>query len=214
MTNEISAVRRYIAISLLVLTLIISIGGSILLIFNWQYMKLIQNQGLLGLFLISIFAGSPIPIPTPSMILAFTMSTVYNPLLVALVFGFGNGLGNALVYLTGRGGLAFFKNIGALKPKPVVEKEPTRWSRLLKKLGFPRMREFAKKRAGWAVFVLSIYPNPILTPVIITMGAARYNFWNFLVDIVGGKTVQGLVLSYLGYFGLRSILHYLGVTLP
>jgi membrane protein DedA with SNARE-associated domain len=142
------------------------------------------------------------------------MGSVLNPVLVALVSGAGNALGNALVYLTGRGGLAFLRSFTVAKPKTNDEKPTTRWSSILKKLSFPRMREFAKKRAGWAVFILSIYPNPVLTPVIISMGATKYNFWNFMLFIWAGKTVQSLILSYLGYFGLRSLLHYFGVTLP
>jgi len=61
--------RKYLAISLLAAIIIISVGGSIFLIFNWEYVEQLENRGLLGLFIISLFAGSPIPIPTPSMIL-------------------------------------------------------------------------------------------------------------------------------------------------
>ena len=57
----------------------------------------------------------------------------------------------------------------------------------MKKLAMPRIREFARKSSLWAVFVLSIYPNPILTPVIMGMGAARYNFWRFFLYIWVGK---------------------------
>jgi membrane protein YqaA with SNARE-associated domain len=214
MTNHVSSIRKYLAISILALTVIISVGGSVLLVQHWEYVKLIEEQGLLGLFLISVFAGSPLPIPTPSMILTFTMGSIVNPILVAVVSGLGNGVGNVLVYLTGRGGLAFFRNLGVSKPKTNGEQEPSRWSKIINKLRMPWAREFARKSSLWAVLVLSIYPNPILTPVIMGMGAARYSFWKFFASITAGKIVQSLILSYLGYFGLRSILHYFGVTLP
>lgn len=214
MAEQVSNVRKYLAITILALTIIISVGGSVLLVQHWEYVTMLEEQGLLGLFLISIFAGSPIPIPSPGMILTFTMGSIFNPILVALVSGFGNGVGNALVYWTGRGGLEFFRNLGVSRPNPAGEQKPSRWQKILKKLSMPRMREFARKRALWAVFILSIYPNPILTPIIMGMGAARYHFWKFFIFCWVGKTVQGLILSYLGYFGLRSILHYFGVTLP
>jgi membrane protein YqaA with SNARE-associated domain len=99
--------RRYLAISLLAATIILSVAGSVLLIQHWEYITQLENQGMLGLFLISIFAGSPIPIPSPSMILTFTMGSIFNPALVALVSGFGNSIGQVLVYLTGRGGTVF-----------------------------------------------------------------------------------------------------------
>ena len=96
--------------------IIISVGGSVLLVQHWEYITELEKQGYLGLFLISIFAGSPIPIPSPSMILTFTLGSILNPVLVGLVSGFGNGVGNALVFWTGRGGLLFFKNINISIP--------------------------------------------------------------------------------------------------
>ena len=197
------------------LTVIISVGGSVLLIQHWEYMKMLEKQGLLGLFLIAIFAGSPIPIPSPSMILTFTMGSVLNPMLVALVSSFGNAIGNALVYLTGRGGLAFFKNLGFTgKNNDNNNYQLSRFKRIVNKLRMPKMREFARKKALLAVFILGMYPNPLLMAVIMGMGAARYNFWKFFVVCWAGKMVESLVLSYLGYFGLRSILHYFGIELP
>ena len=213
--NEVSPVKKYLAIGLMVLTVIISVGGSVLLIQHWEYVTMLEKQGLLGLFLIAIFAGSPIPIPSPNMILTFTMGSIFNPALVALVSSFGNAIGNALVFWTGRGGLLFFKNLGFTgKNNNNNNHPPSRFSRIVNKLRMPKMREFARKNALLAVFILGMYPNPLLMAVIVGMGAARYNFWKFFVVCWAGKMVESLVLSYLGYFGLRSILHFFGITLP
>jgi len=198
------------------LTLIISIGGSVLLIQHWEYVTMLEKQGLLGLFIIALFAGSPIPIPTPSMILTFTMGSIFNPALVALVSSFGNACGNSLVYLTGRGGLAFYKYLG-ITPKndsDVKDESRSRFLRFIHKLRMPKMKEFARKNALLAVFILGMYPNPLLMAVIMGLGAARYNFWKFFVVCWAGKMVESLVLSYLGYFGLRSILHVFGIEVP
>jgi membrane protein DedA with SNARE-associated domain len=43
------------------------------------------------------------------------------------------------------------------------------------------------------------------------MGAKRYNFWKFFLVCWAGKMVEASVISYLGYFGLRSILRYFGI---
>jgi membrane protein YqaA with SNARE-associated domain len=205
--------RRYLAISLLAATIILSVAGSVLLIQHWEYITQLENQGMLGLFLISIFAGSPIPIPSPSMILTFTMGSIFNPALVALVSGFGNSIGQVLVYLTGRGGTVFFKNLG-FTPKKGGDNENSWWNRLGRKIRFPKMQEFARRQALLAVFVLGMYPNPILMPIIMSMGAARYNFWKFYIVCWAGKTAEALILSYLGYFGLRSLLHIFGIQVP
>ena len=212
MTEKRSIVRRYLAVSILAAMIILSIWGSVLLIQHRDLIERLEQHGYLGLFLISIFAGSPIPIPSPSMILTFTLGSILNPVLVALVSGFGNAIGNALVYATGRGGLLFFQNLGVSQQSE--DKPPSRIGRFLRILRMPRMAEFARRRMLWAVFILSIYPNPILTPIILGMGAKRYNFWKFFVACLAGKIVQCLILSYLGDFGLRSLLHIFGVKIP
>jgi uncharacterized membrane protein YdjX (TVP38/TMEM64 family) len=43
------------------------------------------------------------------------------------------------------------------------------------------------------------------------MGAMRFRFWKFFLVIWLGKTAQSMILSYLGYYGLRSLLRYLGI---
>jgi membrane protein YqaA with SNARE-associated domain len=190
-----------------------SIVGSVYLIKYFEHIQTwLGQEGLLGLFLISLFAGSPIPIPTPSMILTFTLGSILNPALVALVSGFGNSIGQSLVYWTGRGGLVFFQNLGvSLK----VDENSQSWmGRIVRKLSMPRMREFGRRHVLWAVFVLGMYPNPLLMPIIMGMGAARYSFWRFYIVCWAGKTMEAIVLSYLGYFGLRSILHYFNIPLP
>jgi membrane protein YqaA with SNARE-associated domain len=212
MTEKSSTMRKYIAASILAAMIILSVWGSVLLVQHRQMIAELEQRGYLGLFLISIFAGSPIPIPSPGMILTFTMGSILNPFFVALVSGFGNGVGNALVYLTGRGGLLFFRNMGVSAPSN--EEHPSKLGRFLRWLRMPRMAEFARRRVLLAVFILSIYPNPILTPIIIGMGAARYSFWKFFLACLAGKIVQCLILSFLGYYGLRSLLQIFGIHMP
>ncbi len=209
MTDKSNGKRNYLAIGLLLAMVIISVVGSVFLVKNRGYIADLEKQGYLGLFVISLFAGSPIPIPTPSMILTFTLGSILNPALVALVSGFGNSVGQALVYWTGRGGHAFFKSFSFSSKSN--NKSPSRLDRIMNKLGFSRMREFARRRVLWAVFILGMYPNPLLMPIIMGMGAARYNFWKFYFVCWAGKTVESTALSYLGYFGLRSLLRYFGV---
>ena len=209
MANRSSSKKKYIAISVLAATVVISVVGSLLLIWHWRWVEELSSQGYLGLFIISLFAGSPIPIPTPSMILTFTLGSLLNPVLVGLVSGLGNGIGNALIFLTGRGGLLFFQNSDV--SAPAGETSSSRIGRFLRKIGMPRMSDFAKRRAVLAVFLLSIYPNPVLTPMILGIGAMRFRFTEFFLACWAGKTAQSLILAYLGYFGLGSLLRFLGI---
>ena len=211
MTTEEAAIsrkRKFIAIALFAAIIIISVGGSVFLVFNWEYVEQLQDRGLWGLLIISLFAGSPIPIPTPSMILTFTLGSLLNPALVGLVSGLGNGIGNALIYWSGRGGHELFKSFSVSSQ----DTEPSsRIGRFFKKLKIQQLLNRARGRVLLTVFLLSIYPNPVLTPMILGMGASRFSFVRFFVTICAGKTVQSMLLSYLGYFGLRSFLRYLGI---
>lgn len=203
----VSSKGKYIGLGIMLGMILISVGGSVLLVLNFKYINDLENQGLLGLFIISIFAGSPIPIPTPSMILTFTMGSIINPVLVGLVSGFGNGLGNALIFWTGRGGHLFFRNV--LAPSGPETMPKSRLGRFFRRL--MTMPAFTRDRVLVTVFVLSIYPNPVLTPLILSLGVSRYNFTKFFLACLGGKIAQSLILSSLGFFGLRSLLRYMGV---
>jgi membrane protein YqaA with SNARE-associated domain len=207
MVENISKRARYIAIAILSVTVVISVGGAVLLVVYRGYLSDLEQQGYLGLFLISLFAGSPIPIPTPSMILTFTLGGILNPLLVGVVSGTGNAVGNALIFWTGRGGHKIFQNFftgasSAAQPR-------SRIGRFFRRIS--RVPDSFSRRIFLAAFLLSTYPNPILTPLILGMGAMHSSFWRFFAAVWLGKTVQSMILSYLGYFGLRSLLKFFGV---
>ena len=204
-----STKRRHVAVGFLVATIGGSVAGSVFLIRYWEYVSRLEYHGYLGLFLISLLAGSPVPIPTPSMILTFTLGSLLNPILVGGVSGVGNAIGNALIYFTGRGGLRFFANFDV--SDATSEASSSRIGQFLRKIRMPRMLDFANRRGVVAVFLLSIFPNPVLTPMVLGMGATRFRFTKFFLACWAGKTVQAMILAYLGYFGLRSLLHFLGV---
>jgi membrane protein YqaA with SNARE-associated domain len=201
--------RRYIAIGLMAATIIISVGGSVFLIMNWEYVEKLTSQGYWGLFLVAVFAGSPLPIPTPNLILTFTMGSLLNPLLVGLISGLGNTIGNDLFYWTGRGGLTFFQNLGI--PSLADENSSSRIGRFFRKIRVTRIPDFLKRNALLAVFILSMYPNPVLMAVILGMGATRYSHTKFFLACWAGKTVEAMALSYLGYYGLGSLLRFIGI---
>ena len=204
MTSKSSNKRKHVAVGLLAATIGGSLAGAVFLILHWGYVSQLEHQGYLGLFLISLLAGAPIPILTPIMILTFTLGSLLNPAFVGMVSGLGSAIGSALTYLTGRGGMRFLPSLDVSDPASQI-------GRLLRKLRMPQMLDFANRRGVLAVFLLSIYPNPVLTPTILGMGATHFPFTKFFLACWAGSTVQTMILAYLGYFGLRSLLHFLGI---
>jgi membrane protein YqaA with SNARE-associated domain len=201
--------KRYIAIGLMLAMIIVSVVGSVFLILNYEYISQLQKEGYWGLFLIAMFAGSPVPIPTPNLILTFTMGSLLNPLLVGFISGLGNTIGNDFFYWTGRGGFKFFQNLGI--PNLTEEASSSRIGRFFRRLNVIRIPDFVKRNALLAVFILSMYPNPVLMAVILGMGATRYSHTKFFLACWAGKTVEAMILSYLGYFGLKSLLRFFGI---
>jgi len=71
---------------------------------------------------------------------------------------------------------------------------------------------FANRQGVMAIFLLSVFPNPILTPMVLSLGAARFNFMKFLLACWVGQTIQAMILAYMGHLGLRSLLHFFGIS--
>jgi membrane protein YqaA with SNARE-associated domain len=201
-----AVIRKYVALSVLIAAIGVSVALSVFLIYHWEYVIRLENQGYLGLFLISLLAGSPIPIPTPSMILTFTLGSLLDPALVGLVSGLGNAMGYGLVYLAGRGGTGLLPNFH------LSDSGIGRWMRRMR---MSRVLDSPDRTGMVTIFLLAIYPNPVFTPLVLGMGASRFSFAKFFVACWAGKTVMTVVLAFFGYFGLRSLLHFLGVvTIP
>jgi membrane protein YqaA with SNARE-associated domain len=200
--SESSRSKKYIGAALLAVTVGGSAAIAVFLIYHWEYVARLESEGYLGLFLISVLAGSPIPIPTPSMILTFTLGSLLNPALVGLVAGLGNAIGYSFIYMTGRGGHHLL---------PSFNVSDSGLGQFLRKIKMSRILEAPNRTGMVSVFLLSIYPNPVLTPVVLGMGATRFSFWKFFLACWGGNTVMTMVIAFLGYFGLRSLLHFLGI---
>lgn len=179
------------------------VGLSVFLVYNWKYVVRLEHHGYAGLFLISLLAGSPVPVPTPSTVLTFTLGSLLNPLFVGLAAGLGNTIGNASIYYTGRAGLKFFADFN---------KPGGRISRFLGGRSISKILNSRSPGELAIVFSLYLYPIPVATPMILAMGAARYSFSTFLIVCCVGKIVQGLLFAYLGHFGLGSLLHFFGVV--
>ena len=208
-TGKSSRKKQYIVIGLMVMTTCITVVGSVFLIINSKYVSQLQPHSYIGLFLISLLAGAPIPILTPGIIITFALGSILNPALVGVVAGLGNTVGNILTYWAGHGGLRLFSNLGNLSQ--ISENDSSRIGRFIKKIKGSRLPGFANRQGILAVFIMSIFPNPFLTPIVLSLGAARFNFMKFLLACWAGQTIQAMILAYLGHFGLRSLGIFSGI---
>ena len=209
---------RTIRLVVRVLVVLISIGivvGAVLAVLNWDDATALRPHSYPGLLLVSFIAGAPIPIFMPIAIIAFVLGSVLNPLVVGLVTGVGNLLGNALTFYAGRGGFHAF-NIFDL-PTSGENPDPGRLDQLLQKIKRSRMVNLGRRRGLPALLVLSLLPTPLFMPTIFSLGASRSvhsHFWRVMAVSFLGQTIQAVLWASLGHFGLRSILNVFGVLTP
>jgi membrane protein DedA with SNARE-associated domain len=176
---------------------------AIMVILYWENFQEFAGVSYMGLFFISIVGGATVIIPVPSLVVQFTMGAVLHPALVGAVAGLGTGIGGTLVFLFGRGGHRIFGNTGfsgASSNRFIV-----RWT--------ARVMTWARHRGSLAVFFMSAVLNPVFFPMAVAIGTSRFKLWKFFVMCWAGNTVKSMIIAYLGYFGLGSILRAIGINI-
>jgi len=195
---KISPKRKYVLITSLIVAL--TIAFCVAVIYYWGYINHLQNYGYLGPFLFGFIAGSSIPLPLPYLVVTFTFGGVLNPALVGVASGLGAGIGGTLVYLFGRGGRRLLPQLGFLSPDPDKPPSPR----------VARFHDWAHRKGSVVVFIMSAMLNPAFAPMAITMGALRFRLLKFFLWCSAGNIVKSLFIAYCGYFGLGTLLRWLG----
>jgi membrane protein YqaA with SNARE-associated domain len=132
--------------------------------------------GYPGIFLVSLLGNATIVLPAPSLALVFAMGGALSPILVGLVAGAGEALGELTGYLAGLGGRAIIEDQKA----------------------FERMEAWMQKRGSITIFLLSVLPNPLFDLAGIAAGTLRYPLWRFLLICWFGKTIKTTLVAWAG----------------
>ncbi|HEX5479619.1 MAG TPA: VTT domain-containing protein [Dehalococcoidia bacterium] len=186
-------VLRWVVIAgLLVVTLI---PGLLLL---WGSVSTSGGSGdyaYFGVFFVNLMDTIPlIPIPGLSALgqgVIVTEAAHHVKWLIGVSGGLGMGLGEIPVYYTGTA--ARYAAEGSELRGPDWFRKPALW--------FGRfVQRLMRRHAVPTVFILSAIPNPALELAGISAGASGVGFWRFLVPVVAGKIVRGLILVYLARY--------------
>ena len=167
-------------------SLAITIVLSILAVQHRGFLEQIAGLGYLGCFIINY-------LPTPpgfSIVLNFTLGSVLYPAIVGAVAGIGEALGALTAYFTGYGGRGLFRNsTNSL---------------------YIRVDNMLHRHGSKAVFLMSFIINPMIYPFAAVLGMLRFGWPRFFLASWAGSTAKTMILAYLGYFGLGSILRLFG----
>ncbi|OGO06881.1 MAG: hypothetical protein A2Y73_00210 [Chloroflexi bacterium RBG_13_56_8] len=153
-----------------------------------QQLRALAGLGYLGVFLISILGNATIILPVPSLALVFAGGSVLNPLLVGVIAGLGEPLGELTGYVAGYGGSVAIED-GAR---------------------FERIKRWMERRGFLTLFVLSAIPNPVFDLAGIAAGVLRFPITKFLVACWLGKTLKTVTIAYLGSLSIELLSPWLG----
>lgn len=122
--------------------------------------------GLLGVFLAAVFSHMTIVARDLFMPLFLSLTSLYNPLLIGVVTGWGGAIGDAAAYFLGWG-----------VSEAVAEGDRE-----------DRLSLWIKKYGLWAILLFSITPLPD-TPIVILAGSNRISFKKILIIQGVGKMI-------------------------
>jgi len=171
--------------------LAVTISLSLLILEHRSYIKQIAEWGYLGCFFINVLASGTLVMPGFGLVLTFTLGGVLNPAIVGAVAGIGEAIGAIGAYLTGYAGKGLFRDSNSGL--------------------YLRFSNIVDRHGSKAVFFIACIISPIYYPFAVLLGMLRFGWVRFFLATWAGRTVKNMVLAYLGYFGLRSILQWLGV---
>jgi membrane protein DedA with SNARE-associated domain len=167
------------------------------------------GYSLLGLLVIAFLAGSILSftaIPIPYWFLVFTLPSVLAakwgllaPIDVGLTSALGATIGHMPTFMLGYGGRTLTKKLS----NRFGNNWYGRW--------YQNVINWSQKHGWIAVFLTSALPNPVHLPMTVAFGTLRYSPLKFFIFSLLGNAVKSLVLAFAGYYGLTSLLKFLGI---
>ena len=148
-----------------------------------EYLK---SSGYVGVFLMALI-GSASPIwPLPGSWAVFIAAGLgLNPIILGLLGGLGEAIGELTGYTAGFGGQVALQRFKRYKQ---IEGWMRRWG-------------------GPTIFVVSAIPNVFIKAATIAAGGLRYPIWKFFIFCWAGKTVKSLAFAFAGYGLFDGIKH-------
>jgi membrane protein DedA with SNARE-associated domain len=174
------------------ISLVVTVALSLLIIQHRSYIEQIAHWGYLGCFVISVLTNGTFILPGFGIVLTFTLGGVLNPAIVGAVAGIGEAIGAIGAYFTGYAGRGLLRdsNNGL----------------------YLRFSNIVERHGSKAIFFVSAVLSPIFYPFAVCLGMLRFGWVRFFFATWAGRTVKSMALAYLGYFGLKAVLHWLGVS--
>lgn len=140
----------------------------------------LNKYGYVGLFTISLISAASIVLPMPGAA-AVTGAGAFldpvlgipTPILVGLVAGPAEAIGELTGYAAGYGGSMLFRD------RPI----------------YPRIKAWMQKRGILTMFLLSSFPNPLVDVAGVAAGAVHMQLRRFFIGVLAGKIFKNIYLA-------------------
>jgi len=175
------------------ISLAVTVALSLLILQHRSYIEQIAEWGYVGLFFISVLTNGTIMLPGFGIVVTFTLGGVLNPAIVGAVAGIGEAVGAIGAYFTGYAGRGLLRDSHSGL--------------------YLRFSNIVERHGSKAIFFVSAVLSPLFYPFAVFLGMLRFGWVRFFFATWAGRTVKSMVLAYLGYFGLKAVLQWLGVDL-
>jgi uncharacterized membrane protein YdjX (TVP38/TMEM64 family) len=172
-----------------ILTVLILIGaaaGTLYIVSDPERLKKVEELitspgGLLVLFVFGAITSATLILPVPGLALTAIAGSVANPLVVGIVAGAGQTLGEITGYMAGYSG------------QTLIDDSP-RYARLV-----GLMRRFGAP----IIFVLALLPFALFDVAGIIAGALRMPVWLYLASAGAGKIIKNVAVAYAAAYGME-----------
>jgi membrane protein YqaA with SNARE-associated domain len=152
----------------------------------------LRTYGYVGVFAISLIGSASIFLPTPSIAAVFGGGAILHPILgipapiiVGVVAGLGETLGEFTGYAAGYGGSAVIRE----------------------RAFYQSMQQWMHRNGSVIMFVFAAVPNPLFDVAGTIAGAVKMPVWKFFVSVWLGKTLKDVVIAATGVASLNIIQH-------
>ena len=149
----------------------------------------LDQVGYGGVALSALVASGGIIIPIPALATVCTASAFLNPLLIGLIAGFAETVGETTGYFLGYSGRGIITQ-----------------TRL-----YQRLEGWMRRRGWMLLLVISVIPNPIFDIIGVAAGALRYPLWRFLGVVLVGKLIKFLTFAYACAYSIEGFKDLFGL---
>ena len=189
-----------IALALGVGAVVVALSLALLILPIWVDLseERFATFGYAGVFIANLASTATVFIPVPGLTAAgqaliLQQGDILNPIAVGLLGGTGMAIGEVSAYAAG--------SVGS----EVAREGQLQLPRIVRPFAEPVLRwiDWLMEHYGFAtLLVLSAVPNPAFELAGITAGAVRMRFWGFMLAVFIGKNIRGLLLAFLGRYGV------------